>query len=110
MASIKELNKKLLFEREKDKNEKDEKDQDEKDENKEENKKNGSKLRAKEYRDTLQNYKGRISGTAVLDVDYKDLKTKLEKKLPGMNWTKPNVKKTFEVVTQMIGVQPKDEK
>jgi len=103
MKSIKELNERLLFEAE----EKDEKKKD-KDEDKKDEKKQGS-LRSKEFRDTLQQYKGRISGTAELNVDYKELKKKLEDEVKSANWTIPNVKKVFGIVTKMIGVQPEDD-
>lgn len=93
MKSIKNLNEKLLWEVKYDK----------------ENKKEKSSLKSREYRDNYQNYKGRISGSSNIDIEYKDLKNKLEDKMPGINWTIINVKKTFEIITKMIGVQPEDE-
>jgi len=98
MKNIKDLNEKLLWEVKK------------KEEEKEKEGKEKSKLKAKEWRDTLQVYSGRVSGTSDIKVDYKELKKELESKLRGINWTMINVKKTFEVVTKMIGVQPEDDK
>lgn len=104
MKSIKELNERLLFETEEKEDKKKDKDKDE-----EKDKKKESGLRSKEFRDTLQQYKGRISGTAELSVDYKELKKKLEAEVKSANWTIPNVKKVFGIVTKMIGVQPEDD-
>ena len=110
MSSIKDLNEKLLWEV-KDDEEKKEKKAEKKDDDKKDDD-NGDKksktLRSREFRDTLQNYKGRISGSADVDVDYKELRKKLEDSISGVNWTIPNVKKAFGIITKMIGVQPED--
>jgi len=95
MKDIKDLNERLLWEV-KEKEEKEEK--------------NKTKLKSKEFRDTLQVYSGRVSGTSAVKVNYKELKKELESKIKGINWTMLNVKKTFEVVTTMIGVKPEDDK
>lgn len=106
MKSIKELNEKLLYEMEDEKVKGDK----EKPKDEEEKKDKFSSLKSKEFRDSFQQYKGRISGSAEINVDYKELKTKLESKINGINWTIPNVKKVFEVITKMIGVQPEERK
>ena len=104
MKSIKDLNERLLWEAKEEDKEKD------KDKDKDKDKKDSKSktLKSKEYRDTLQNYKGRVSGTANIDVDYKELRKKLESEISAVNWTIPNVKKAFSVITKMIGVQPED--
>lgn len=91
MKTIKDLNERLLAEIEEEKD-----------------KEKPKSLKSKEFRDTMQQYKGRVSGSSDIEVDYKELKNKLEDKVRGINWTLPNVKKVFEVVTKMIGVQPED--
>jgi len=97
MNSIKDLNEKLIREAE---------DPDKKDEK--EKKKDVGTLKSKEYRDTMQNYVGRISGTAKINVNYKELKKELEDKASWANWSIPHTKKVFEIITKMIGVQPSD--
>jgi len=100
MNSIKDLNEKLIREA-KDLEEKDKKD-------KKEKKQDRGTLKSKEYRDTMQNYVGRISGTAKINVNYKELKKELEDKASWANWSIPHTKKVFEIITKMIGVQPSD--
>jgi len=109
MSSIKDLNEKLLWEA-KEETKEETKDKDKKnDDDKKEDKKSKS-LRSREFRDTLQQYKGRVSGTADVEVSYKELKDKLEKEISGVNWTISNVKKVFGIITKMVGVQPEEDK
>ena len=108
MSSIKDLNEKLLWEVKEDEEKKEKKS--EKEEKKDDDKKNDKKtLRSREFRDTFQQYKGRVSGTSEIDVDYKELRKKLDDEISGVNWTIPNVKKVFGIITKMVGVQPEDE-
>lgn len=104
MKNIQELNEKLLFEVSKEKDDKKSK-KDKKDDELED----FGSLSSKEYRNTLQAYKGRIAGTSNIDVDFKKLKSDLSDKVSGISWTTQNVKKTFDVITKMIGVQPEEE-
>lgn len=71
-----------------------------------------SKLRSREYRDTVgAGYKGRVSGTSDVEINYEELADKLNnnKKTSFINWVPRKVRFVANVITDYIGVTPMDD-
>jgi hypothetical protein len=62
------------------------------------------KQRAFTYRKTDRGTKGKAVSIEY-EVDYKDLKTQLDKSVPNINWTIPKVKETFKIIRKFVGFE-----
>lgn len=92
MIDLKEFNEKLLYEAKGEKKEK-----------------MSSSFRTKKFRDNYIQYKGRISGTSKIEVDFKELRKILKEEVPNFNWTIVTTRKVFKILSDFIGIIPEED-